>query len=571
MLLLALSLPVCQPLFTTRQLSGHDAVEYFPRVVEFHENIRHGILLPRWAPDLSAGYGQPFFLFNPPLLYYIAKFWHLVGLDHVTALNATRIMIVLSSTVAMYFLGKLYFGSTGGILAAGAYVYAPYFHTDLYVRYALAEFLAFPFYPLTLFGLAGYVRSRSKLFLIVATVGWAAILFSHNPAALLFAPLLFAFILYNTWITKSWTVFWWQVGAVLLGLGMAACIWVPIFVEKDAVNVHRLLIGNLRYSNHFVHLKQLFSVAWGYGLSRAGEQDSMSFSLGWGHLTLSLAAWVLARRSPERVDQSWLTFFTGAVIALCALMLPITQSLWDRIILLQYVQFPWRLLAPTTVCLALLVAPLGVLINETLKWRWPWVILALALAVLPNLSHARPQHFYEINFNAFNPEDFARLGVAVTTREEYEPTWVAERAPYRSEKIEIITGDVQVFKMNRRPGHLSANVAAREPSLIELGISYFPGWRVWIDGQEVDTKIASRTGLIRLVAPSGEHRIDAQFTRTIPRWIGEGLSILTTLMIFYLVWCWWPENVRDGLPSALKRSFAPQKSRPSRKRPIKKR
>jgi hypothetical protein len=566
LLLLGLSLPVCGPLFTTLQLSGHDALEYFPRLVEFHENIRHGILLPRWAPDLSAGYGQPFFLFNPPLLYYVAELWHLMGLDFVTALNATSITIVFGSAAAMYFLGKLYFGRAGGIIGAAAYVYAPYFHTNLYVRHALAEFMAFPFFPLTLFGLAAYARSKNKLFLIAAASGYAAILFSHNAAALLFTPVLVAFLLYNASRTKSVTVVGWQVGALLLGLGMAACVWVPILAEMDGVSVHRLLQGNLRYTNHFVYPKQLFSVAWGYGLSRPGDQDGMSFSLGWSHLVLGLSACLLALRWPERVDRSWLVFFPLATVALCALMVPSAQSFWDRLLLLQYVQFPWRLLALATLCLALTAAPLGSLINEAVRWRWLWISGAVAMIVLLNLSHARPEGFYDIDVAAWTPDEFARRGVAVTTREEFEPKWVMNRAPYRTNKIQVVSGDVRVLSINRGAAHLSANVTARDRSLLELGISYFPGWRVWLNGEEVDTRIAESTGLIRFLAPAGDHHIEARFTRTTPRWIGDGVSVFSTVLVFYLGWWCRSKNVSDALRVPPKKQSPPQKSRGTRRK-----
>jgi len=194
--LVALSLPVCLSLFTTRLPQGHDALEYLPRLVEFHENVSHGILLPRWAPDLSRGNGQPLFLFNPPLIYYLGEGWHLLGFDFVTAMNLSCIVIVLASACSMFLLGRLYFGDAGGWLAAAAYLYAPYFSVNLYVRSALAEFTAFPFFALALFG---FGSGR----LVVGAMGYAGVLCSHPPAAVLFTPLLVAFLCFTAWRAKS--------------------------------------------------------------------------------------------------------------------------------------------------------------------------------------------------------------------------------------------------------------------------------------------------------------------------------------------------------------------------------
>ncbi len=252
--LLVLALPVCLPLLTNELPGGHDTFEYLPRQVEFHENIRHGILLPRWAPDLSAGYGQPFFLFNPPLLYYFAELWHLVGFDFVTALNLACVVLIALSGVSMFLLGALFFGATGGWLAAVAYVYAPYFHVNLYVRHALAEFAAFPFYPLALYGFARYARDGRRRFLLVGSIGYAGVLVSHHPAALLFTILLIAFIAFLAWQASNWNLLWRQLGGVFLGLGLSAGIWLPSLLEMQSVSVGLLLEGYLNYSNHFVYL-----------------------------------------------------------------------------------------------------------------------------------------------------------------------------------------------------------------------------------------------------------------------------------------------------------------------------
>jgi hypothetical protein len=48
---------------------GHEAFEYLPGVIEFDRLLRGGDLIPTWAPDFNGGYGDPFFLFNPPLFW----------------------------------------------------------------------------------------------------------------------------------------------------------------------------------------------------------------------------------------------------------------------------------------------------------------------------------------------------------------------------------------------------------------------------------------------------------------------------------------------------------------------
>ena len=76
------------------------------------------------------------------MIYYIGELWHLAGFDFVTAMNLACVSVVLLSAAGMFLLARLYFGAAGGWLGAAAFLYAPYFAVDLYVRSAMAEFCA---------------------------------------------------------------------------------------------------------------------------------------------------------------------------------------------------------------------------------------------------------------------------------------------------------------------------------------------------------------------------------------------------------------------------------------------
>ena len=74
-----LTLLASLPLLQFKVMSGHDALVYLPRAVEFYRGLSAWQLFPRWAPDLSAGYGQPLFNFTPPFFYYLSAFFHVLG------------------------------------------------------------------------------------------------------------------------------------------------------------------------------------------------------------------------------------------------------------------------------------------------------------------------------------------------------------------------------------------------------------------------------------------------------------------------------------------------------------
>ena len=538
--LAALAAPVCLPLATNQLLLGHDAYEYLPRQVEFHENIRHGILMPRWAADLSLGYGQPLFVFNPPLLHYLAEIWILAGIDSLTALNLTCALIVAGSVASMFLLGRLWFGTWAGFLAAAAYLYAPYFHVDLFVRHALAEFAAFPFYPLAFYGFARYARDREPRFLLLGAAAYAGVIGAHHPAALLFSPLLLSLAVFQALQRKSWKLLLTQMGAFALALGLGACVWAPALFERGFVKLDRLLEGYLQYTNHFVYLQQLFTTNWGYGISTPGYQDGMSLSLGWSHLLVAALGWVtLGRRlsGAERSEKRLLVgFLSGGCVAFSVLMLAGSEWFWATLPLMKYIEFPWRMLAPASFCLALAAGAAAQGLRPTLAWRKPAMAAALGLLILPNLSHIAPAGYQPVDLRQWTAEQIARRGISVTTRNEYEPRW-AELPAYRSETVRVVAGWAQGELRRVSPVHWSGQVKAAAESTVEVSCFFFPGWQVSVDGRKVPIEPSPGSGLIRLAVPAGDHQVEMAFRRTPLRVVAEALSALSAFILIGL-WRW---------------------------------
>lgn len=531
-LALVVLLHVCLPLANGKLNSGHDTLRYLPRLVEFHENIRQGNWIPRWAPDLTLGQGQPLFFFSPGVPYYVAELWHLTGFDYAGALNGGALTMVLLSAFSMFLLCSLYFGEKGGLLGAMAYIYSPYFDVDLYVRGAYSEFSAMAFYPLALYGFARYGVEKNPKALVLGAVSLAAVELSHNPTALLFAPVLLGFAIFQAIDQKSWRMLWWQVGALALGIALAAFFWVPALLDIGNVHSERLTGGYFDYRLHFVELPQLVSTFWGYGGSVPGGADQMSLSLGWSHVLLgliALTASIWLRTAVRRVQ--W--FFAGTLAALCVLMLPVSGGLWHFAPLLQYTQFPWRLLAPAGVCLGVVVASLAAIgYGENFRIHTTLLIAVLLLAV-PNWSHSAPQSYVAINPESWTADAIARRGVETTAMREFETKWMRRVLPYDAERFLTISGDATV-KMNHqaRPTAWSATASANTPSLIEARLLYYPGWSVFIDGTEAPVIIAPESGRVRFDLPPGQHSVFLSLSRTSPVLIGESISVASVLFLF---------------------------------------
>lgn len=551
-----LVLPVCYSLLTPYMAEGQDTAEYLVRQIEFHENIVQGNLFPQWAGDLVRGNGEPLFIYNPPMIYYLVEFWHLLGFNFVLSISLACVAIVIASAVGMFLLGRLYFGDWGGWLAAAAYIYAPYFAVNLYVRGALAEFAAFPFFAFALYGFAVYSRSGKPSHWILGALAFAGIPLSHNAAALFFAPLLLAFFVFTSLIEphrqRSWKTLSYELLGLAAGLGVSACVWIPSLAEGGYVRLFTLLEGWQRYYLHFVHPRQLIYSAWGYGYAGSPNQSQASFSLGWSHLVLVAVVLAVAIWRPKLVDWKWLVFFATATLVYCLMMTPVTQWIWDRVRLLQYVVFPWRMLGLTSVCIALLVAPLGPILRTTPRYRKLLFGLAMSLLIAPNLLHNRPKNYRVNDPSLLTPARLAQSGVEPSTLFEYGPRWIKAWPDHNTKALQVIEGDAEAENLVRTETSWSAEIRAPRPTRVQLSVTWFPGWMVDVDNQPVRTWPGEPTGAIQFDLPSGTHQVKAFFRATPVRAFAHALSLIS-LIIVALVGGW---NFRRRLRVQTKKAGA---------------
>lgn len=530
------------PLFQFKVMSGHDALEYLPRTVEFYRALSEGQLLPRWAPDLSGGYGQPFFIFNPPLIYYAASAWHALGFSLVASLDLACLALLALAGLGMSTLAGEFFGRAGGLAAGVAYVFAPFTLVNLYVRHALADYSAMAWIPWALWGLFRWTRAgrgEGVRYLVVVAGATALLMLSSNPVALLGVPALALYGLFLSWRAHSWRALGRGAWALGLGLGLSAFFWLPALLERDWVKVYKLLGGYLNYQNHFVYWQQLFASSWGYGLSLPGPQDGMSFGLGLVHLALLAASLVLLwrwRDWPEGSAEGRAQWGFAGVLLLLAVLLASDNTvwLWQALPLLQYIEFPWRALALTAAATAFICGLPFLALRKPSQRRW---LLAAVLAglLITGLPRARPERYEEVVDADFAPEVIAGMGLAVTTAREYEPVW-AETPPETVAPVDrliVVSGQVRVLESRLSGSESSWLIEAATPAQLRVATFYYPGWQLTVDGQPRLLTMNNPYGLIDLSIGSGIHRLEMTFELTVLRqwalWLSYGALALLGL------------------------------------------
>ena len=549
-------------LFAVMPLAGpeyffdaHDAYHSVFFLTEFDAAIRDGVWYPGWATDQALGYGYPTFVLIPPLAYYTAEGFHLLGAGKVAAVKLTWALATLGAGLSMYAYTRRVMGRQRGLLAAILYVYIPYHLADIYVRADLAEYSAFVWMPLALLAFHQLARQVTPRRLGAAGLAYGALWLTHNPTGLIFTPLLAAYVLFRVLLEgRTWRGRFSRAAAGLagglLGLGIAAALLLPNLFERDFIVQDQWVQAGYDYKEHFVSPAHFLSAAWGYAPGSPGTEGGMSFQLGAVALLLAMVAAVAAvrRRSAER---ALMLFFTFALLLLLLVMMPLSAPVWELIPIAALVQFPWRLLAITAVSLTVLAgfAISPALVPDAPRPN-PQLLVLVLVAILASFAYTLPQ-YTPTPENAESP--LLTIEFELTYTDMRGMTKWTQQFPEDSPLVEqYLAGVDLVTAQALAPGATVEMIRAAGASdelwvrssdgtALQFYTYYFPGWRVYVNGERLPDEALRPEGVYGLLTvdiPPGEHHVLLRWGDTPLRLTGKILTVACLLLALLLVLPW---------------------------------
>jgi hypothetical protein len=203
---------------------------------------------------------------------------------------------------------------------------------------------------------------------------------------------------------------------------------------------------------------------------------------------------------------------------------------WQQLPLLQNVQLPWRLLGPVAICLAMPIAALGPLLWAMPRQRAVWMAAAMALLIVPNLSHLHSKQLVDVDLSFWTPQQLSLRGFETTTMAEVTPRWMAGLPAYTPVATTVLSGDAEFRRPGRTPFSWSSPVSSKVASTIEMQTAWFPGWEVNVDGLRVPAGPGTPSGLITFQVPPGEHVVDVGYGRTPAEKTAAGVSMAALIV-----------------------------------------
>ena len=408
---------------------------------QFAEQLRRGVLYPRWLPQSHGGLGSPVFYYYPPLAFYLGSAFVLGGLGTYAALLATFGLAYALSGAAMYWW--LRDQAARPLLGALVYMVAPYHVFNFYQRGAVAEFVATALLPLVMLAIRSLSAGSAGAFVLLA-VSYAALIGSHGPLALLASLFLigpYALIEYR----QSPRVLLRAVAALLLGVALAAIYLVPA-----------LELARFRDASKLWAFDYLQPSTWSVWRSDAWSMR------GFRAILVVIAAAALPTISLLARNRSRWALWSLACLLLAAGVVPFLWSLP----LLRSVQFPFRLLPVAEFALATAVAMAP---RRALSWPVLWVPLAAMFAFI------------------------------ATGKPEPVPLTLAELQRLHPDVPENLPPGTRPYSW---PSQWALALAAnhRAPTqtdgLTLEPVFYFPGWEVSCGGRTVASFAAPATALL---------------------------------------------------------------------------
>jgi hypothetical protein len=556
LLVLALSVFAWAPLLTPAYfLNAHDARHSLFFLAEFDQTFRDGFWWPRWAPDFAFGYGYPLFNLYAPLAFYAAELLHLAGLSIAAAIKTMYVLTTVGAGLGMYGFVRRLFGPQAGLLAAMAYMMAPFHLVEIFVRSAYAEFVALAIVPLVFWAFTELAAAPTARRAAVAGLVYGALALTHHTTFFSFSPFLALYVLYLLGAKAGWQPgpllrrSLYAAGAGLLGLALAAIYLLPVVTETRFIKVEQWTSGSYSYLQHFVYFSQLFSPQWGYGYAGPGLLDDMPFQLGIVLTALVFFALVslAVRRFPHHGTA---LFFLASTLVAVWLMSPLAGGVWQVLPIAALVQFPWRLLGLAAFTMAVVAGSL--LAQDQPAASHPGlsssaVMLLTLVVILASFPYTLPQYtqispwaetpLAVINWDRASIVD--RVGMVVATQEQ--PQTSPMEAQYLAGEpltvAGITSGQGVVNTLHHGGASDKVQVLAQTPVTLQFYTYDYPGWRVTLDGQPLAHRAAPPYGLVTVDLPPGEHTVLLRMGSTPPRTLGAWLSAAALgLIVAGIVW-----------------------------------
>jgi hypothetical protein len=548
------ALVVVSPFCFLGQASGHDFQFHVASWMDVARQWHAGVFFPRWAVWANYGYGEPRFIFYPPLSWCLGAGLGLFLPWSMVPAVFIFLCLVLAG-LSMFRLASAWLSPAGVIAATVLYVASPYQIVLAYYRSDFAELLAASLFPLAIHYAIGCAGSDGGMTagggnepsrnVVPLAIVYGAIWLTNAPAAVVASYALAFLLVLCAILRRSWRPLFAGLAALALGLLLAGVYIVPAAYEQAWVNIDQTISAGFRPAENFLFTWVLDP-----------EHNLVNLEISAVAVLMITLTGIGAAVSHHRLRSSrfiWMIMFALAVISVL-LMLPVSGAAWQYAPKLRFVQFPWRWLLPLGVSLVFFL-------GETVATSRQRLVVALScVALLAGTGALIARVTY------WDSDDLEDVLTAVSNGTGYEGTYEyctlggdQTELPSRSPLVVLLPvvpkQSAGIRSASQQPGSWSVEdwqperkvliADASGPVRAAVRLLNYPAWRIRVNGVPVESESDADSGQMIVPLPAGRSRVEVRFAQTPDRTVGGMLSGLAAVLLAGMAGAGWRRRRRD--------------------------
>ena len=492
--------------------TGHDSEFHRSKLRDLAFRLERGQFGQRMGGYMFNSYGSAASIFYPELWLYVPALMMVGGATIQFALSFLYIAINAVTGLNMYICAKRIFGSrTAATCSAVLYVLAAYRLTDMHVRCAMGETPAMAMFPLFVLGLWEVIFGDKERWPML-TIGAMCVFQSHMISTGL---------------------------AAVLAVGAGVCFSVKIVRERRVAAIVKAAVMTVLMG--LFYLVPFFD----YGLQGINAEVYMCSPVEWTlspvqlfapdpdfprHIGVSLlfaaamTLFAIAGKKGEKERFARICVFVGAVCCFGATdLFPWELARRLTMNMIDYLQFPWRLLILADVFLCIAGGyGLSLLAGDEKRAKEALMAGVLALCMFSSNTQI---------MNAVTDNDYYRFWKSNT---DALLTYGGYQLPGASlsdtlDYAVYLSDGVTMEAYEKDGTSITANVKADTDGEIALPLYAFDGYRVTVDGREMDYFAGEKQRMTVQIPAGTQGALSVRFAGKTLWKIADGISLVSML------------------------------------------
>ena len=524
--------------------SGHDINAHLARTVGMSKEISEGQFPPLVVSNYANGFGYSWNLFYPPLAPYLMAVFQLFVGSYV---NALKVLIMLCMVIAGLAMFKLIEDITENknvsLLGSIIYMCSPYIITDIFIRMAVGEILAYAFLPVLFLGIHNLFQKdgRKYPFIVVGAVG---ILLSHNISTVFAVGLSVIYVLFNINKLNNFKI-WKKIEICCLFIILiVGFFYFPMLQAQNASDYKAFTYGKMA-TVETMHLHSLYLSQVLFGGLQGGASDLLTTPSNVNRdMCMQIGLFIIVPvlftpfvyKHIEKKNRK--NYILTLVVGLLAIFATTTLCPYDKLPeQFSIIQFPWRFLFVATFTLSIIATINIAKIFENLSKKH---VMILAIIII---SYISPLIFANTFTTALTDEIYMGTDIVqggnypqsnCTAGLEYLPSKAYDNIEYlvnREQNVVIMEGNITIQEENKNGSYMTIKFNNEsEKSIIELPYVYYPGYDIRINGEKIDY-YESQNGFIVMDVPENQSgEITVKYTGTRLARLTWIISLLTVIV-----------------------------------------